>query len=62
MKEKQEGMDISILKLEKLYFVILMFNCFCSDWGNEMLGLGETSTPMNTKPALFRNLKEGDLL
>ena len=55
-------MDISILKLEKLYFVILMFNCFCSDQGNETLGLDETSTPMNTKPAIFRDLKEGDLL
>ena len=55
-------MDLSILKLDKLYFVILMFNCFCSDQGNETLGLDETSTPMNTKPAIFRDLKEGDLL
>lgn len=37
-------------KLEKLYFVFLMFNCFYSDWGNEKLLLVDTSTPMKIIP------------
>lgn len=51
-------MESSILQLEKLGFVFLMFNCFYSVWGNETLLLGGTSTPMNIIPTLFRDLNE----
>lgn len=49
-------MEVSVLKLEKLYFVILTFNCFCADQGNKTLSLVETSTAMNVIPALFGGL------
>lgn len=49
-------MEISVLNLEKLYFVILTFNCFCADQGNKMLLLVKTSTAINTIPTLFRGL------
>lgn len=45
-------------KLEKLYFVFLMFNCFYSDWGNEKLLLVDTSTPMKIILTLYRDLNE----
>lgn len=51
-------MEISVLKLEKLYFVFLTFNCFYSDWGNLELYLVEISTPTNIMPALFSDLSE----
>lgn len=39
---------------------MLTLNCFCADWGNEKLLVVETSPRMNSIPALFRDLREGD--